>query len=893
MTPIRSSRVLIASKVGFWLFLVSLLSLECWQNCGSALQAQDDDEDGGFFFFFDNGDEEEEMEAMEDGDYEDEGEDEELTPLQERLLERQEERLDRLYERGVIDDEQYEERMDNFMESIGVSQDTSDYEPGWQERYSDWQQYQQNDQLNVDQKRLYMDYVIHGDGPLEAEKGLVPKPNPVLEAPQSYTGVEASRLSKAITENLTAELDALKTSLPEGYRIDDALTLVETLKSEGAQQALLDNLQAAVVDRDIRRFERNAQALKVTNERIQKLLIGLTMENLRDGLEDHASIADLARITELMVKRLDDTQIDGDLRETLPAWLSNLPQLVQAGRDLTSNVPTPATQWPEGELNLIFDPSLPVGESRLLSGGYVAVGGEGEPRISVGTGDRFQANGLCVLNGEASSVESGDKPETPSALIRCPQEIAASLNFTMTCYTESRGSSPKTKAWSKEYSLKPGDDLTFPFNWDGRASYLIECHPVNGQGQSAAFTIKRPAGYSPTYDFVVNGNSVSISRDIRAVTLDNSQNSRPFHYMLGDEYNTLRAGATVTLESGVTLRYARNGNTGPVKDSKGQVVPNVTEATDISTVTLRDGDTGVIGINASGNWEIRKGGEVQVVQRNHIKVPVAVTQTNLEGVASTEPVPTVAPRGTLHVLAFGVSKYKRSEDFPALMFADKDATDLSGLLSKQKQILFEDVRVTTLTNEQATAIKIRNELIGLDRNVTKNDTVALIFSGHGLVDKTSQGYYFCPHDADPEKISRMGISSKELQLLTSELSARNVFVFLDSCYSGSATDEIQKSFDSQIARVESSGVVIFASSKGSESSQELEAWGHGALTKSFLDTVSDISMDANKDSLVQVSELDRGLTDGIKRLTGGGQHARSAELGSTVRNLPLVRFGSP
>ncbi len=131
-----------------------------------------------------------------------------------------------------------------------------------------------------------------------------------------------------------------------------------------------------------------------------------------------------------------------------------------------------------------------------------------------------------------------------------------------------------------------------------------------------------------------------------------------------------------------------------------------------------------------------------------------------------------------------------------------------------------------------------------------------------------------------------------MQKVTDELSARNVFVFLDSCYSGGATDQLQKTFENKIGKVGDSGVVIFASSKGSESSQEDPSWGHGALTKAFLDTVSNPSLDQNNDSLIQVVELDAGLTEGVKNLTGGGQHVQSAELGSSILNLPLARFNA-
>ena len=64
------------------------------------------------------------------------------------------------------------------------------------------------------------------------------------------------------------------------------------------------------------------------------------------------------------------------------------------------------------------------------------------------------------------------------------------------------------------------------------------------------------------------------------------------------------------------------------------------------------------------------------------------------------------------------------------------------------------------------------------------------------------------------------------------------------------------------------------------------------LTKSFLDAVANPENDLNKDSLVQVSELDIGLTEGIKRLTSGGRHAQSTELGDSIKNLSLARYST-
>ena len=169
MTPIRSPRLFLVLVFCLWFGCISLLSLGIWRCIGNPLQAQDDYDDGGGSFFFEGGDDSGDMETMDDGNYDDGNQDdydaneEELTPLQERLLDRQEERLDRLWERGAIDDNEYEDRLDRFAETIGANleqnQDVGGYDPGWQERYTDWQQYQQNSNLNVDQKKLYIDYV--------------------------------------------------------------------------------------------------------------------------------------------------------------------------------------------------------------------------------------------------------------------------------------------------------------------------------------------------------------------------------------------------------------------------------------------------------------------------------------------------------------------------------------------------------------------------------------------------------------------------------------------------------------------------------------------------------------------------------------------------------------
>ena len=820
---------------------------------------------------------------------------------QEDRFGREEDRLNRLWEQGKISEERYNELLNASANRLG-SEDSQfgNYQPGWQERQSEWQRFQQNPDYNVEQKKLTLEYVKYGDRPLEVDKGVLPKPNPVLGNPVAYETSTGITLARTINDGLKADVIGLSRSLPEDCRVEGTLKVVEELKAAGGQQTLLDNLQAAVVDRDTRRFERNAQALQLPQRQIQRMLLGLMFENLQDKIEDKASSEELAKVCEPMVSRLDEAGLDEDFRTSLIDWLQGVPQLVRIRNDLTAGGTVVAPNWPSGDVPVVYDPRLVSGEARILPGGFLAAGGDGESQVSMWTGNKYTASGLPLLEGAASTSDSKrasySKPDVPSLLLEYPDEGGVPLRYSIICYqdvpTSTPGATPSSETWRQEYTIEAGLSQPLALSWNGKKWYQITCHSTGGTGKSNVYSLKAPAGYSPTYAFDITGNSVSLVKKSDSLTLDNRSNARPFLYMLGNEYHTIRAGGTTTFDMGVTLRYARNGKTTVPNDANGQPIPKATEvSTDISTVTLRGNETGVIGVNGDGDWEIRSGGEVQVAQRNFMKRPVASASSTEQPstvVPATAGPAVVDPRGTLYVVSIGVSKYKNSSDLPTLMFADKDAKVLSELLVQQKKVIFEDVEAITLSNEEATAFKVRIAMKGLNRKVTKNDTVAIIFSGHGIVDKSGM-YYLCPYDYESANTLK-GISCKELRETTSELSAKNVFVFLDSCYSGGATKQLQKDFDEQISRVGNSGVVIFASSKASESSQEDASWGNGAFTKSFLDTVANPENDLNKDSLVQVSELDIGLAAGIKRLTSGGQHAQSTDLGNSIKNLPLARY---
>jgi hypothetical protein len=66
-------------------------------------------------------------------------------------------------------------------------------------------------------------------------------------------------------------------------------------------------------------------------------------------------------------------------------------------------------------------------------------------------------------------------------------------------------------------------------------------------------------------------------------------------------------------------------------------------------------------------------------------------------------------------------------------------------------------------------------------------------------------------------------------------------------------------------------VTVLASSKGSETSEERDAWGHGAFTKALLDSFNDPAADTNRNGLISTTGLATYLNRRVPTQTDGKQ----------------------
>ena len=235
------------------------------------------------------------------------------------------------------------------------------------------------------------------------------------------------------------------------------------------------------------------------------------------------------------------------------------------------------------------------------------------------------------------------------------------------------------------------------------------------------------------------------------------------------------------------------------------------------------------------------------------------------------------PKLTLYVVAVGVSHYK--DEQVSLHFAAKDAADFVALAKAQAGGLYEKVipypQHESLRDSEATKDAILDALDWIMRAVTNTNDVAMVFlSGHGMT-TPDQHYRYLPYDYDPDRIERTTISDLELQDYLTKIGGKKIF-FFDTCYSGGilggrAVDlrpDVDK-FANELKAAEN-GIVVFASSTGTQLSQEKDEWNNGAFTKALVEGLRGAAARPGVPA-ISISDLEGYVSRRVKDLTAGNQ----------------------
>jgi WD40 repeat protein len=242
------------------------------------------------------------------------------------------------------------------------------------------------------------------------------------------------------------------------------------------------------------------------------------------------------------------------------------------------------------------------------------------------------------------------------------------------------------------------------------------------------------------------------------------------------------------------------------------------------------------------------------------------------GAAPADPAAILKPK--LYAVTIGVGAY--NDENLRLTFPAADARGVAGALARQKGGLYSDVEVRTLVDGQATRADVIDALDWLGRAVTSRDIGIVLIAGHGVTDEKGD-YWFLPADAAPARLAATAISQADIRRELDAIAGKAV-LFLDTCHANSAVATrglAPKGVDvasvvNDFTKTEN-GVVVFASSQGSELAREDPVWGHGAFSLALIDGLEG-KADMLHNGEITISGLDLYIADRVKELTGGQQH---------------------
>jgi uncharacterized caspase-like protein len=169
---------------------------------------------------------------------------------------------------------------------------------------------------------------------------------------------------------------------------------------------------------------------------------------------------------------------------------------------------------------------------------------------------------------------------------------------------------------------------------------------------------------------------------------------------------------------------------------------------------------------------------------------------------------------------------------PPLQTPQADVTRIAGILSSRFGF---DARILKDAGKE----QIVSELNRIAADVRPDDSVLLLYAGHGyLMDDTQMGFWI-PVDASV-KTAANWISNTDIRKLLKAIPSRQLMLVSDSCFSGSLTREKKVGSGGTAAEILNRRSVVVLSSGGDEPVSDEGANGHSVFAWNLIKTLESI-----------------------------------------------------
>ncbi|MDD3144235.1 MAG: caspase family protein [Candidatus Cloacimonetes bacterium] len=215
----------------------------------------------------------------------------------------------------------------------------------------------------------------------------------------------------------------------------------------------------------------------------------------------------------------------------------------------------------------------------------------------------------------------------------------------------------------------------------------------------------------------------------------------------------------------------------------------------------------------------------------------------------------------------GIENYRNVQQ---VEFARRDAEFMREYFNKALGIPSENIYVKT--DDGATLGEFQalfNPRGWLEKNANKKDSeIFIYYSGHGAPDAGGSEAFLLPHDGNPNFASNTGYPLQQLYTNLGSLKARQVTIFLDSCFSGGTRgNEIilagaKPVFISPELPSVAANVTVFSAASGSQIASSYPDMQHGLFSYYLMKGMRG-EADANSDRKITQSEMNSYLGDNV------------------------------
>ena len=218
-----------------------------------------------------------------------------------------------------------------------------------------------------------------------------------------------------------------------------------------------------------------------------------------------------------------------------------------------------------------------------------------------------------------------------------------------------------------------------------------------------------------------------------------------------------------------------------------------------------------------------------------------------------------------YILAIGIDKYT---EWPQLNNAVNDVDKIIEVL--QDHYDYQSEHITVIKNEEATRIRMYDEMKHHIEQLSPNDNLFIYYSGHGYFDELLREGYWIPYDAELNASGDYLPNSSIVKVLQN-LNCQHIFMVVDACFSGSLFASSSRGYVENVEKYKSRWALA---------SGRLETVSDGELggNSPFASTLIEYLKNNEKEKLA-VSEIVQYMKVQVSEIT------QQTPLGNPLKNL--------